>query len=218
MTRDGLVRGVRIAVLLVVVVLVNLPLARAVWAEWRLHADGREVTARVASVVDKPGARFVTFTLPASVDPTRTTRGAEVDEATIRSAVATHTVRVRVLPGHHTTYAVHGQVRHYTALVATLAVDVVLAALVVLGWRVGWQRRRPRLRGVALGDVEWGEPGPLLERVDGEVYRIRGRLSGIRPDRVVIDLGDRDVEVILSGHACGVPDRRQGQVEVRLVG
>ncbi|MDF1604548.1 hypothetical protein [Nocardioides sp. YIM 152315] len=103
-----------------------------------------------------------------------------------------------------------------TLLVVTLAADVALAVAAILLTRHGGPRR-PQLRAIAVGDVERCPPGVALDRVEGETYLIRGEVVDIAADRVVIELGDRSVLVLLDGHANPVGHQQAAQVRARLV-
>jgi hypothetical protein len=104
-------------------------------------------------------------------------------------------------------------------VVATLVADAVL---LVLAWSLlrggGRGRRRPSLQAVALGDLRPTAEGVLLERVQSEDYRVRGEVVEVRPDAVVLDLGNRYLEVLLDGHANPVTTGRAVELEARMIG
>jgi hypothetical protein len=104
-------------------------------------------------------------------------------------------------------------------VVATLVADAVL---LVLAWSLlrggGRGRRRPSLQAVALGDLRPTAEGVLLARVQSEDYRVRGEVVEVRPDAVVLDLGNRYLEVLLDGHANPVTTGRAVELEARMIG
>jgi hypothetical protein len=70
----------------------------------------------------------------------------------------------------------------------------------------------------ALGDVERCPPGAAYEEEgDDGVVLVRGEVVGLEPDELVLDLGDREVVVILDGHANPVGRQEAAQVRGRLV-
>ena len=79
-------------------------------------------------------------------------------------------------------------------------------------------RLRPQLRGVAMDDVLPGDGGALLERVEGDLYLVRGRVAAIEGDELVLDLTERTVRVHLDGHHSPVATDASAEVRVRLVG
>ena len=101
--------------------------------------------------------------------------------------------------------------------VVTLVADLVLLVVAVLLWRSGGRRRRPQLRAVALGDVEPCPPGVALDRIREETYLVRGETTETAADRVVIELGDRSVLVLLDGHRNRVGAQQPAQVTARLI-
>jgi hypothetical protein len=203
------------------VVLVNLPVASGSWTRWRVERAGTDVTATVTDhAVLTPGddpAYVVAFVFPEQVDPDRTTWTAEVDRATYDEAVAKERLGVRVLPGRPAAFRADGQVTHRFGLVLTGLADLVLLGLVLLARRFRG-RLRPQLRAVAVGDVESCPPGVTLERVEGDLYLIRGEVSAVEDDEILLDLGERFVRVLLDGHHNPVGHREPAQVQGRLIG
>ena len=90
--------------------------------------------------------------------------------------------------------------------------------MVLLSWRLGGRLRRPALVAVALGDVEAGEEGSLLEKQDDGTYVINGEVSEAGADTLVLTLRDRDVTVHLRGHANAVEVGEPAKVHAHLVG
>jgi hypothetical protein len=103
--------------------------------------------------------------------------------------------------------------------VVTVVADLVLIGvlLMLLQGRGPRLRMRAPLHAVALGDLERGEPGSALDRIGGSEYLIRGAVAGNEDDRVVLDLGDRRVVVLLDGHANPVGGQESAQVRARLI-
>jgi hypothetical protein len=106
-----------------------------------------------------------------------------------------------------------------TGLLVTLLADLVLVAVLVmlLRGRGLRGRRRAQLHAVALGDVEHGEPSSALDRLGGSDYLIRGVVAETDDGRVVLELGDRRVVVLLDGHANPVDPEQSAQVRGRLL-
>lgn len=103
--------------------------------------------------------------------------------------------------------------------VVTVVADLVLVGvlLMLLQGRGPRLRTRAPLHAVALGDLERGEPGSALDRIAGTEYLIRGEVADQAEDRVVLDLGDRRVVVLLDGHANPVGREESAQVRGRLI-
>jgi hypothetical protein len=204
-----------------VVVLINLPLASGAWTRWRVDRAGTDVTATVTGHAVGPSEDqpeyFVAFVFDEEVDPGRTTWTAEVDRATYDAAVASDEIAVRVLPGRPAAHRAEGEVTHRAGLFVTAAADLVLLTALLVAWRFRG-RLRPQLRAVAVADVVAGAPGVALEKVEGDLYLIRGEVVVIDDDELVLDLGDRSVRVLLDGHHNPVGHQQQAQVHGRLVG
>jgi hypothetical protein len=204
-------------VLLLLAVLVNLPLAHSTWQHARVERSGVDVTATVVDHDTAAGQDWVAFRLPETIDPDRTTWRADVDASAYRSAVESGRIGVRVLEDHPSAYVVDGQATSHVPLVATLAADLLLLLLVVLWWRYGGPRRG-QLRAVALADVERCRPEVLLQRLQAEDYLVRGVVLDRDDDRVLLDVGNRTVLVLLDGHRNPVGHQQPAQVRVRMIG
>lgn len=200
--------------LLLLAVVVNLPLAHSTWTDAKVERSGVEVGA---TVVDHRDPGWLSFTFPSAVDPGRRTWTAEVDEATYADAVESGRLQVRVLEDDPAAYRASGAVESRVPLVATGVADAVLLLLGLLMWRFGG-RLRSGLRAVALGDVERCAPEILLERLHAEDYLVRGEVLEVGPDRIVLDLGNRTIEVLLDGHRNPVGHQQAAQVRARMVG
>lgn len=219
MRRRTTVKGALLLVL--IVVMINLPLVQSRYTSWRVEHSGVDVTATVTGsgvLPPKDEPHYVlAFTLPEDIDPDQTRWSVEVDRATYERAVDSKEVDVRVLPDRPVAHTVEGQVKHSLGLVITLLADLVLLGLVLLLWRFRGHLRAP-LQAVAVGDVEACEPGSALDRVEGDLYLIRGQVSEIGDDELVLDLGDRSVHVRLDGHHNPVAHQQPAQVSGRLIG
>lgn len=219
MTRRPRPKAVLLVALLVV--MINLPLAHSSLQRWQLDHRGTDLSLPLAaSRVVGSGSdaqHYVSFSYPGRIDPRHGTWLAQVDGQAYDEARAQHRVHVRVLPGHPSVYSVRGQVRHQSGLVITLLLDVLLV-LLVWSFRRFRGRLRPRLRAVAVEDVVAAEPGALLDRVEGQVYLIRGRVAEVDGEEILLDLGDRFVTVVLDGHANPVGQDGTAEVHGHMVG
>jgi hypothetical protein len=200
-------------------IVINLP-----WAvhELELHraaTDGVRVSAAVVDVTGAgSGSSLVTFRLPASVDPDQKTRTAKVDSTTAEAAAASRTIAVRVLRGHPDVFRVAGQVKSWAPTLITVVADLLVLLMVLLSLRLGGRIRRPALEAVALGDVETGEQGSLLDKQLDGTYLINGEIKELDDGVLVLTLRDRDVRVHLRGHHNPVALGEQAQVLAHLVG
>jgi hypothetical protein len=213
-------RGTSLVTLLLLAVVVNLPLLDHAWTQWRLDRSGVDVTATVTShrelgSGDQTSHR-IWFLFPTKIDPGRSTRRAEVDESTYGEAVASGRIGVRVVEDDPSVFRADGATTSRVLLVATLVADAVLVGALLV-WRRFRDRLRPRLRAVATEDVESCEPGSLLERLDEGLYLVRGEVAHVEDGRVVLEVGDRSVEVLLDGHHSSVGRRQPAQVRARLI-
>ena len=213
-SRVGRGRTRSAVLLLLLVVVVNLPLAHSTWTDAKVQQSGVDVEA---TVVDHQGDGWLSFRFPEDVDPEQRTWTAEVEGAAYADAVDSGRVEVRVLEDDPSAYHVTGAVESRVPLVATVLADVVLLGLGLLMWRFGG-RTRSGLRAIALGDVERCAPEVLLERLHAEDYLVRGEVLDVAPDRVVLDLGNRTIEVLLDGHRNPVGHQQAAQVRARMIG
>jgi hypothetical protein len=202
---------------LLLVVVVNLPLAHSTWQRAQVRRSGVHVTATVTEHRLVGSEHWLSFRLPARIDAERETRQAEVDGSVYDDAVATGKIGVRVLEDDPSAYEVDGAVQSHTTLVVTLVLDLLLVLLALVLWRFGGPRRA-ELRAVALEDVRPGEREVLLERIGGEDYLVRGEVVDDGDGRVVLDLGNRTIVVLLDGHANPVGHRQAAQVRARMIG
>lgn len=201
--------------LLFLAVVVNLPLLHSTWTDSRVEANGVDVTATVTDQTDQDGA-WVSFTFPEDIDPDQKTWHAEVDQETYDEAQRTGELQVRVLEDDPAAFHVEGQAESSIVLVFTLVADLILLLVFVLLWRSSG-RLRGQLRAIALEDVERGGADVLLERLQGEEYLISGDVLEMEPGRVVLDLGNRRVVVLLDGHVNPVGYQQSARVRARLL-
>jgi hypothetical protein len=57
----------------------------------------------------------------------------------------------------------------------------------------------------------------VLEQIEGDLYLVRGEVTGIDGDEIVVDAGERDVLVILDGHQNPVGYQQPAEVRGRIV-
>ena len=204
--------------MVVALIVINVPYVLHQWQLHRVGSDGIHVTATVVSVGHAGDDVVLGFRLPVSVDPDQTVRTARVNATAGAAAVQSGEVDVRVLEGHPAVYQLEGQKRGHAATVFTLGADVLLLLIVVLSWRLGGRLRRPSLVAVALGDVETGEEGSLLDKQDDDTYIINGEIAETGADSMLLSLRDRDVTVHLRGHANPIDVGERAKVHAHLVG
>lgn len=202
--------------LLLMVLVVNLPLVHSTWTGSRIEGSGVDVTGTVTDHRESSAGHLLSFTFPEEIDPEQRTWQAEVDEATYDDAVDSGRIGVRVLEDDPAAFRADGSVESKAPLVATLLADLVLVLLALLVWRFAG-RMRAQLKAVALEDVERSEPGILLERLRGEDYLVRGKVLEIEPDRILLDLGNRTIVVLLDGWENPVGHQQPAQVRARMV-
>lgn len=217
-------RRTRLLLLLLLVVVVNLGPLGALWTQERLDRDG--VSERVVASTEGMPEGQVVIALPPEVTEAVAPDGAgdqpadrtgllartvTLEPAAYDDAVATGEVEVTWLEDDPATYRVEGE-EGGTGLATLLVVNagVLLLVAVVLLLR---GRTRPELRMVATADVRRVPPGPLLERVEGNDYVVRGDVESLTEDELVLAVADRRVRVLLDGHAN--PASYQHSVEVR---
>jgi hypothetical protein len=206
--------------LVVLALMINLPLLHSWYLGWRVDQAGTDVTATVVesdSCAPEGDRLLLPLRVPAEADwGNRNGLCPQVERATYDAAVADGEVTVRVLEGRPGAYSIDGEVDSYVLLVGTLVIDLFLVAMAFLARGRG----RPRttvVRIAALGDVEHGPPGSVYEEEDDGVVLVRGEVIGLEPDELVLDAGDREVVVILDGHANPVGWQQPAQVRGRVV-
>lgn len=210
-----------VLLVLLLVTMINLPIVHSTWTRWKVERSGTDVTAPVVGhdvlgSADDP-EYYVSFRLSREIDPDQHAWPVQLDKASYDEAVASRSLDVRVLADQPSAYTVDGQVTGRLGLVITLLADLALLVMVALAWRFRGSLR-PQLRAVATGDVERCKPGSALDKLDGDLYLIRGEVSAIEADEIVLDLGDRSVVVALDGHHNPIGYQQPAQVRGRLIG
>lgn len=205
-----------VLVLVLAAVLINLPLVHSTWTDAKVQRNGVDVQATVVAHESAGGQHLLTFRFPQQIDPAQRTWRVEVDASTYDRAANSGQLDVRVVPDDPSAYSVPGETGDTAMVVVTIVADVILLLVALLLLRFGLGRR-PRLQAVAVEDVQRCAPGVALERVGGETYLVRGEVAEVEPDRVVLDLGERSIVVLLDGHHNPVGHQQPAQVHARLV-
>lgn len=207
--------------IVLLVAVINLPMVHSAWIGWRLDRSGVERTVEVVSTdvlgSGEDAGHFVSFRYPEDVDPEQRAWSARVEPAAHDAAQESGQIEVRHLPDDPAAYDVAGAAPNRGGLVITLLADAVLLVVLVMAWRLGGGRRRPSLRMVAIEDVTRCPPGASVERIEGLLYLVSGEVSGISDDEIVLDVGDRDVRVVLDGHANPVGYQQPAKVRGLMV-
>lgn len=213
-------RRANLLLLVVLAAVVNLPLVHGSWTDRQVRRDGVDVTATVVDEqVVRPGddpTYVVVIALPADLDPTQVRYRVVVDRATYDVAVTEGTLEARALPDRPSAFLVEGQQVSRLAWWITLLADLIILAIGLMLWRFGGRRGPPRLRLVAVADVELARPGGLLER-DGKLWVVSGEVVERGADRLVLDADGERVEVDLAGHANPVGYQQPARVRGRAV-
>jgi hypothetical protein len=213
-------KGTLLVVLLVL--MINFPILHSTWTSWRVDNSGTDVTVPVTqhdvlTPEDDPHY-MLAFRFPQDIDRDQSTWTAEVEKSAYDEAVASGDVDVRVLEGNPAAYEVEGEVRSWLGLVTTLVADAILVLVALLLWRYGRRSRPQPLRLAAIGDLERCPPGGVIEQVEGTLYLVRGEVVQIADGQVVLDTGEREVVVVLDGHANPVGYQQPAQARGRVLG
>jgi hypothetical protein len=211
----------RILLVVVLVAFINLPVLHSTWTRWQVERDGTQTVARVLDSrvlgdEDEP-TYWLSFRFPEDIDPDQVLWTAQVDQQTFEEASAERSLEVRVLEDRPSAYIVEGQVRNRLGLVITVVADVILLLILLMVWRNRGRARAVPIRIAAIGDVQRCPPGGMVEQIEGDLYRVRGEVTGIDGDEIVLDAGERDVLVVLDGHHNPVGYQQPGEVRGRLV-
>ena len=214
MRTTWMARTRRLLFVLVVLLVLTLPLASSLLTRARIERSGVDVSAPVLRAATDSGRYFVAFRLPKDLDPEQRALSAEVDHAAYERAVATKHISVRVLADQIDARRVEGQVENAAPWVFTAVAD---ALVLVLGlWWVRGGRRRPPLRMLAQADLVAADADMLgaLTREENDIYEAVGTVASADEREVVIDIGNREVLVVLGEYrntvAVGSPVRARG--------
>jgi hypothetical protein len=210
----------RILLVVVLIGFINLPVLHSTWTRWQVQRNGTDTTAevvdtRVLGAEDDP-SYWLVFRFDEDIDPSQTPWTAQVDQDTFEEARAADTLDVRVLEDRPAAHIVEGAIRNPLGYIITIVADAVLLAILLLVRRARPRRPVP-IRVAAIGDVERCPPGQALEQIEGDLYLVRGEVTGFDGDEIVVDAGERDVLVILDGHHNPVGYQQPAQVRGRLV-
>ncbi len=210
----------RILLVVVLVAFINLPVLHSTWTRWQVDRNGTDTVAEVVETrvlgEDADPSYLLAFRFPEAIDPDQEPWSAQVDRQTFEEARAEGSVDVRVLEDQPAAYVVEGEIRNRIGLLITLFADAILLAILLLVWRARPTRPVP-IRIAAIGDVERCPPGGVVEQIEGDLYRVRGEVTGIDGDEIVLDAGERDVLVILDGHHNPVSYQQPAEVRGRIV-
>ena len=208
----------RILLVVVALLIINVPYLLYRNQIHRVGSDGIQVVATVVSV-DRAGDDVVLgLRFPKNVDPEQKVRSARVDATAGAAAVRDREVEARVLQGHPNVFEVDGLKRGHGATIVTLGADLLLLVVILLTFRLGGRLRRPALVAVALGDVEDGEDGSLLDKQEDGTYLINGEVTEADAESLVLRLRDRNVRVHLRGYTNPVVVGERAKVLGHLVG
>ena len=192
-------RTKNVLLLVLVAAMINLPLIHSTWQNYRINSTGTDVRAEVTDDRVVEDQYFIEFKVPADGEREEITGFSRVTESAYDRAVSTREIQVRLMPDNPALYNVEGEVTSRVGLVITLLADLFLALMVLLLVRFG-PRLRPVLVLLATEDLTRCPPGSVLDRIDGDNYVVCGEVTSIEDDEIMLDLGDRQVKVILDGH------------------
>jgi len=214
-------RANRIFLVVVLLAFINLPVLHSTWTRWQVERNGTDTVAEVADTrviggADDP-SYWVVFRFPEDIDPDQLSWSAQVEKDVFEAADAEGSIDVRVLESRPAAHIVEGQIRNPLGYIITLVADAIILAILLLAWRSRGRRRPVPIRIAAIGDVERCPPGAVLEQIEGDLYLVRGEVTGLDGDEIVVDAGERDVLVILDGHQNPVGYQQPAQVRGRIV-
>jgi hypothetical protein len=214
-------RANRILLVVVLVAFINLPVLHSTWTRWQVQRNGTDTVADVADTRvlgdEADPSYWVVFRFPEDIDPDQFAWSAQVERDVFQEADAEGSIDVRVLESRPAAYIVEGQVRNPLGWIITLIADAIILAILLLAWRSRGRARPVPIRIAAIGDVERCPPGAVLEQIEGDLYLVRGEVTGIDGDEIVVDAGERDVLVILDGHQNPVGYQQPAEVRGRII-
>jgi hypothetical protein len=214
-------RANRILLVVVLVAFINLPVLHSTWTRWQVQRNGTDTVADVADTRvlgdEADPSYWVVFRFPEDIDPDQFAWSAQVERDVFQEADAEGSIDVRVLESRPAAYIVEGQIRNPLGWIITLIADAIILAILLLAWRSRGRARPVPIRIAAIGDVERCPPGAVLEQIEGDLYLVRGEVTGIDGDEIVVDAGERDVLVILDGHQNPVGYQQPAEVRGRII-
>jgi hypothetical protein len=211
----------RILLVAVLVAFINLPILHNTWTRWQVQRNGTDTVAEVADTRvlgdEADPSYWVVFRFSDDIDPEQLPWSAQVEREVFQEADAEGSIDVRVLESRPAAHIVEGQIRNPLGWIITVLADVIILAILLLAWRSRGRTRPVPIRIAAIGDVERCPPGAVLEQIEGDLYLVRGEVTGIDADEIVVDAGERDVLVILDGHQNPVGYQQPAEVRGRIV-
>ncbi|NYG59464.1 hypothetical protein BJ980_002387 [Nocardioides daedukensis] len=202
-------------VAIVLLCFINLPLGHLTWTDHRLDRDGVETTAEVTDSKAFGGKFFLTFRLPASLDPDQESWTVEVPRQTFEAAKADEQLRVEHLPQDpQTNRAVDevppGSLAVWLTVMANITVVLMLALMF-------WVRRNGMLVIEATEDLTRCKPDDTVMELGGGMVLVRGDISQIHDDHVIVLANSDKVKVLLGEHHNPVGHQQPVQVRGRRV-
>lgn len=211
----------RILMVVVLVAFINLPVLHSTWTRWQVQRNGTDTVAQVVDtrvLGDEADPNYwLVFRFSEDIDPQQLPWSAQVEREVFQEADAEGSVDVRVLESRPAAHIVEGQIRNPLGWIITLVADAIILAVLLLAWRHRGRARPVPIRIAAIGDVERCPPGAVLEQIEGDLYLVRGEVTGIDGDEIVVDAGERDVLVVLDGHANAVGYQQPAEVRGRII-
>ncbi|NYG59456.1 preprotein translocase subunit YajC [Nocardioides daedukensis] len=200
-------------VAIVMLFFINLPLAHLKWTEHRLDRDGVAGVGEVTATKAFGGKHFVTFRLPASIDPDQKSYTVEVPGDSFDEAKAAEQLPVDYLPEDPSTNRAVDEVPPGSVAVwLTALADLTVLAMLALMF---WSRRHGMLVIEATEDLTRCKPDDTVVELGGGMVLVRGDITEIHDDHVVVQANSDTVKVILGDHHN--PVGHQQPVQVRGV-
>ena len=214
-------RANRILLIVVLMAFINLPILHSTWTRWQVQRNGTDTVAEIADTRvlgdEADPSYWVVFRFSEEIDPQQLPWSAQVEQEVFQEADAEGSIDVRVLESRPAAHLVEGQIRNPLGWIITLVADAIILAILLLAWRSRGRARPVPIRIAAIGDVERCPPGATLEQIEGDLYLVRGEVTGIDGDEIVVDAGEREVLVILDGHQNPVGYQQPAEVRGRIV-